>query len=346
MSVDGNDVRRRRLFRLAALLLVPALVAALELYLQVRHAMKPAARGQAYWTLSDPYLGYRLRPSFQPPDGRAWINAEGFRGDERHVTGAPGHPRVLLLGNSCVFGSGCLDTEIFPVLLEENLRKAGLESAVVLNAGVGGYNSNQVRAYLERELWNFRPTDIIVYVGWNDLVTATWPFFVPGLQLGPKLSPRPQDWMSQSFRLLESSKLFWSTRVRARALQLALRPDRGVDTWNVLAVDNFRANVTAIAEAARQRGVRLFFCRLPYDPARAPRYYAQDAFSYTLEGYGRMYASFDDEIRRAAAGHALIDLPAAIRGQETDMDVIYDYNHLGPKGHRLVADSMAEAFLR
>lgn len=331
---------RRRIFRFLALLLVPALLVAAEIALRIRQSRAHQPLGTSVWSEPDDHLGYRLRRDYHTPDGRAYLNADGFRGDSLHLVSSPGSPRIVVVGNSCVFGAGIEDPYVFETLLERKLRATGAESAIVYNAGVGGYNSNQCRLYLERELWNLRPDTIILYVGWNDLVTATWPFFAENLQLGPAVAPRsssPWDW-------LEHSKLFWSLRSRWRSLSLRLlRPDRGLDVWNEQAIANYRENLDAIRESCEKRGVGLLFCLLPHDPARLPPGFSQDSFRYTPEGMMRLVARFQEEIRSAAGPHPVVDLPKAIAGLEHREDVIYDYNHLGIEGHRLVADALFEA---
>ncbi len=333
-------MERRTLFRIIALLLAPAALAAAEGVLWWRERGNVTERGKAVWTVPDEWLGYRLRRDFATPDGRAFINGEGIRGDSLHLAAAPGDPRILVLGNSCAFGAGCMDTEIFTYLLERNLRAGGLESAVVYNAGVGGYNTNQCRLYLERELGRYRPTDIVVYAGWNDLVTATWPFYVPGLQLGPKARPPGGELM---IPWISSLRLFNFARARWRMLLNRLRSDGGHDTWNARAVDNFRSNLVAMKAEAARLGARIHFCTLPYDEGRFPERYSREAFGYSREGFVRLWSAFQSEIRSAAAPEALIDLHAAVAPDAARSEVIYDYNHLGPEGHAIAAATIERA---
>ena len=135
--------RKRIFFRIVALLAIPAILVIAEIALQIRSAHKEAARGTMVFTEPDDYLGYRLRRNFTFPDGTIHINVEGIRGDSGHLATSPGSPRILVVGNSCAFGAGVRDTETFTHQLETLLRAADKESAIVFNAGVGGYNSNQ-----------------------------------------------------------------------------------------------------------------------------------------------------------------------------------------------------------
>lgn len=340
---EASSISQRRwLFRLMALLLIPSLLLAAELFLRLRRPGRSVERGTAVWHLPDDELGYRLIPGGMTPDGLAFINDDGIRGDSLHLASSPGTPRLMILGNSCAFGAGVADTAIFSTLLEKALRAKGYPETLVFNAGVGGYNSEQCRHHLDR-LWRFEPTHLILYFGWNDLVTATWPFYVPHVQMGPAIRPQNAPrWLT----LLEGSRLFWSVRSRWRGLSLRLfRSDGGVDAVNERYIEDFRANVAAIVAAAEARGVKVLLCRLPYDPARAPRAYSEDAFKYTPAGYRALWTRFQGILESFGERHAIVDLPKALGDEVARPEVIYDYNHLGEEGHRLVAEELARTFL-
>ena len=334
-------MRKKILFRILAFGFIPFLIVVAEFYLQYRHAKKVNDRGLTVLTEPDEYLGYRLKRNSFSADGLAYINSDGIRGDSVHTAKSVGFPRILILGNSCAFGAGCRDTEIFSFQLEKMLRSNGYESAIVFNAGVGGYNSNQCRVYLERELGHFNPSTIIVYCGWNDLVSATWPFYVPALQLGGKMKPEPKS-ISKMFQIFERSRLFWSLRSRIRGWSNSIfRSDSGRDTWNQAYLNNFERNMSEIKNWCDERKIKVFFCRLPFDIERHPEKYSDDAFKYSKNGYKNLYQEFDFIIKKIGKEN-VIDLPAAISGREGEMDVIYDYNHLGIEGHRLAADTIFE----
>lgn len=333
------DESRRRRFRLIAVLLVPGILAAAELALQTRSYLKEKDVVTVVWTDPDPWLGYRLRRDFRDPSGTAYVNASGFRGDTAHLAGAPGDPRILLLGNSCVFGAGVRDTEVFAVHLERLLRESGRETAIVWNGGVGGYNSRQCLFYLERELWALRPTHLVVYVGWNDVVLATWPFYVANAQLGEKVRGRLNA-TGRFIDFCQYSKVFWTCQSYWRFVANRLfRSDGGKDVWNGQCVRDYGENIAAIVASARDHGVPVYLCLLPYDPARAPVAYSRDGFRYTPAGFHSLWSAFMDQVRAAAAdsGATVVDLPAALAGLESAPGTFVDYNHLGPSGHEAVA---------
>ncbi|MEK8023268.1 MAG: SGNH/GDSL hydrolase family protein [Candidatus Hydrogenedentota bacterium] len=339
-----NDPRKKW-FRLAALSFFPLIFLLAEGALRVRRAMKPAPPAVvSVHTEPDPRLGYRLKKGMSSRNGGNYVNADGLRGDDSHLAVSPGSPRILVVGNSCVFGMGAPDSAVFEVVLERRLRASGYDSAIVFNAGVGGYNSNQCREYLERDLWKFKPDLVILYLGWNDMVTATWPFYLPGLQLGPELYRPSTGFWPSLLKFLNQSLVFWHAKARVEAWMIRYgRADRGIDAWNEEWIGNFRTNMDSMVRAAEQRGVKIRLCLLPYDHGRYPKYYADNAFHYTSEGYRKLVNRFQEEIRGASRERPVIDLSQAIAGVEHDTDVIYDYNHLAPEGHRRVAETMLEA---
>ncbi len=79
----------------------------------------------------------------------------------------PGELVVLCVGDSHTFGFGVEPDEAYPVQLEQLLRRHGVR-ARVLNAGVPGRNSRQVREVLPPMLKQYRPSIVIVWTGANN----------------------------------------------------------------------------------------------------------------------------------------------------------------------------------
>ncbi len=89
------------------------------------------------------------------------INRDGFRGPE--IDRAHATPRIVTIGDSCTFGM--IESSSYPRVLEETLRRRGIDVEVV-NAGVEGYSSRDVLMELGR-LKALRPEVTTVYLGWN-----------------------------------------------------------------------------------------------------------------------------------------------------------------------------------
>jgi lysophospholipase L1-like esterase len=116
----------------------------------------------------DPEIGYELVPGAR---GHAWgtdvdVNAAGFRGREPSEDHER-RRRIVVLGDSITFGNDLPVDATYPHLLEGLLvrRDARWE---VLNLGVGGYDTLQEVALLERRGVSFRPELVIVGYSLND----------------------------------------------------------------------------------------------------------------------------------------------------------------------------------
>ncbi|MBI5625068.1 MAG: hypothetical protein HY924_14925 [Elusimicrobia bacterium] len=109
---------------------------------------------------------FRFRPkttqraaSRNPEWPGAWVvlNRWGFRGPE----GGPGGPKVLLLGDSYVFGNGLKDAETLDRRLEPLLRRRA-PTASVLNLGVPGYNLESSLILAREMVDRHRPAAAVV----------------------------------------------------------------------------------------------------------------------------------------------------------------------------------------
>ncbi len=69
-------------------------------------------------------------------DHTAAINSHGYRGKDFLIPKEKGTLRVFAVGDSFTFGVGAQDNEVFPHLIEENLRAQGM-NVEVINAGIG-----------------------------------------------------------------------------------------------------------------------------------------------------------------------------------------------------------------
>src|SRR5439155_2090482 len=96
------------------------------------------------------------------------INSRGLRGPEIPFSRRQGSVRLLLLGDSIVFGYGVADGEDLGSRLVAQLKPTNV-SAEVVNTGVPSYNSEQEVAFLERDGLRYHPDWVVVGVCWNDI---------------------------------------------------------------------------------------------------------------------------------------------------------------------------------
>lgn len=102
-----------------------------------------------------------------PDAGRVRINALGLRGPEVTRVRPPGTRRVLVLGDSYVFGVGVDEEHLFTTCLERRLSRDGARVEVV-NAGVSGYSTDQQLLLLQELGPQLRPDVVVLVMCDND----------------------------------------------------------------------------------------------------------------------------------------------------------------------------------
>jgi lysophospholipase L1-like esterase len=162
----------------AALLAAAATLAVLELLLRVLDPL-----GMKYFPEADRYFramvpdtsfayihraGYR--GSFQGVE--VSINSHGFRAPEWRMPKPAGRARLMILGDSVVFGWGAPQDSIFPVLLQREFDAEGL-GVEVLAAGVGSWNTRTEYEYLRTRGVDLGPDVLLLVITSNDLVPKT-----------------------------------------------------------------------------------------------------------------------------------------------------------------------------
>lgn len=175
-SLAAPHARTRRRPRgfgcLLALLLAVATLGLLELGLRlfVGPVLGHVAEARDLYVLGGD--GYALRPDARTTltlAGRACevrIDGHGLRGDPLPSPGEVS--RILMLGDSMVFGLGLEQGETIPSQLGDRLRARGVRAAVA-NGGVPGYGTSDVAAAAARLVPRIEPRLVVacVYLG-ND----------------------------------------------------------------------------------------------------------------------------------------------------------------------------------
>ena len=116
-----------------------------------------------------PSLGWSHIPnsegSFNPFGSESFIsiNSKGFRDKERSYERDLSKYRIVVLGDSMVWGYGVQQYEVFTALMEK--RRENIE---VVNLGVSGYGTDQELILLRQEGDRYRPDLIVVLIHEND----------------------------------------------------------------------------------------------------------------------------------------------------------------------------------
>jgi hypothetical protein len=115
-----------------------------------------------HWDIYHPVLGWTNLPGYKSTGDvpfEVTINSQGLRGTREYAEQPPdGIQRILVFGDSTIFGEEVDDHESVPAILET--RMTGVE---VLNFGVHGYGMGQVALRLEEEGFALEP-DLVVVV--------------------------------------------------------------------------------------------------------------------------------------------------------------------------------------
>ena len=144
------------------------------------------------------------------------IDSLGFRGSDFPRPKPPGQLRVLMIGDSQVYGDFVEDNQTFPYQLEQRLRVACAD-ALVINAGLGGTTITDQAFVLQRTLPLDPDLVILVYVE-NDFDDLASP--VPEWQrLAANRRWKSRFPLSVLYPLLRRSSL-WNLALRVNATRM------------------------------------------------------------------------------------------------------------------------------
>ena len=96
------------------------------------------------------------------------INKHGLRSPEIDMKKKDGTKRVMIMGDSVVFGWGVEQDSIFPIRLQKMLDKSGPEYEVIA-AGVGSWNTRTEYEYFRSAGIEFDPDVLVLVIVANDI---------------------------------------------------------------------------------------------------------------------------------------------------------------------------------
>jgi len=130
----------------------------------------PVQREEYLWDWSERFKDrefYTLeKGEGYPPNEET--NVDGLRDVTRPVETREGLRRIVVLGDSVVFGHGLESSQAFPQLLEASLRASGRD-VDVFNLALPGWSTRQERLAYERIARKYKPNAVILAVCLNDL---------------------------------------------------------------------------------------------------------------------------------------------------------------------------------
>jgi lysophospholipase L1-like esterase len=285
-------------------------------------------------------------------DVRAYSTAAGFRFSPAHAgrdatgewpfrgrAGAPLPPaavlpRVLVVGDSCVYGASLDACDTLGWQLAVALEARGLppDHVAVIPLGVPGYSTEQILPLLGEGLAAYRPLAVVLYVAaWNDQAPA---LRAPDRALLAELAqPSALDWLRTH------------TRLGAALLHVADRTPRDeiMEGWKAghpplgfrVPEQDVEPNVRAMLAACRLAGALAVVIVPPHPDA-------------TLREHPRTAADAASVRRAAVAGGAvLLDAPLLLASAGGDPARFFcDYVHPSPAAVELLAQAAAEPVAR
>jgi lysophospholipase L1-like esterase len=190
-------------------------------------------------TLPDAELNYRHRPElstrYQGQSVR--FNELGLR-DRPVGLKRPGELRVVILGDSVVFGWGVAEEDTFGRQLEDRLRDRLGRPVRTVNTGVCSYNTVQQLHYLRRAGARLQPDIVLLLYVENDVQPM-----IPVDRSGSMLAVRDRPGRFADWLLAHS----WTYRVAYHLSRPMLAPEP-LDP----AAAGYKASLEALAELARE----------------------------------------------------------------------------------------------
>jgi lysophospholipase L1-like esterase len=241
-------------------------------------------------------------------------NVDGLRDVTRPVETREGLRRVVILGDSVVFGHGLEAPQAFPHILESSLRATGRD-VEVFNVALPGWSTRQERLAFERIARKYKPNVVVLGVCLNDLAE---------LQIN---LARPPGFVLSLFK-------------RSAAVRLAL----GASRREIGAVEElFTADGTARVESA----FRLFFDEvraLKGEVTQEGATFVMAVFPFRFQVEPKAPAPTVQkriiEFAKAENITALDFLPETATST-SPADLFLDYDHFSRTGHERVAAWLA-----
>jgi lysophospholipase L1-like esterase len=274
---------------------------------------------------------------WEPIPGAPPFNQDGFVGPRIARERTARALRVATLGDSCTqFGE-----PTYSDLLRERLAGRTGKQVEVLNAGVGGYSTEQGLTRLQKVL-PYRPDYVSIYFGWND----HWRLEKVTDAQRAEEDARNWAWLDYTSwsRIVQLGLYGAHTIHERRGWRLAQQP-------YVMRVplDRFRRNLVEMAASVREISAEPILVTPPTDMGPETPIEAFDALK-TLAGTGydspkEIHDAYVDAIRQVARDShiRLVDATAAFEGQFGLMT--RDHIHLTPDGIELMSRLLADEIL-
>lgn len=339
---------------LLTLLSVTVLVLGLEIFARFGLRVRPDLERFKL----DPELGWTWNPGYDAEEVfygvpyRMTISEQGIRNGTVVVPKPEGVFRIVALGDSVTEGPGVELEETFVKKIEANLRSVQDHPAVeVVNASTGDYGTQQEAIWLESRGLKLEPDLVLINVYLNDSRTyRNPPAIIASLDsfLGRTSAfyvyyrSLIRDRMATA-EIAESDFRFrysdtWesgSWREDPKKLTQLIQEadgDWGL-AWKDSELARIEEGIQEIARTGEQHGFELLIVLFPVDV----QVFSETSSALGLEMPQKRLVEFAE-----LEGIPILDILPVLR-QYRDRDLYFDQAHLTVEGHRIVAESIAQA---
>jgi len=177
--ISSKKSKNQRGFKLAILLIcILIIIPCIFLWYSYYIPKKPRYIFEAFELHNNSILRQVLKPNHTQvfdgfyvriPETVIKTNSHGFRGKEVTLRKPDSVKRIIVLGDSFVFGQGLEEDETYPFQLETQLRAKTGGAWEVLNFGIPGYNTLQESELLKLKGLEFSPELVTVVVNGDDI---------------------------------------------------------------------------------------------------------------------------------------------------------------------------------
>ena len=177
-------------------------------------------------------------------------NHSGFRGPEVACPKPEGLTRILMLGDSLVFGWGVPQKETIANLLQEKITETG-NACEVVNLGVGNYNTTMETELFKKKGLTLQPDAVILVFFVND------PEPIPEINPLTYLIKRHSYLSAVVFDTYQRTRTYWDDQFNWLDYYSGLyRPESS-------ALEQNRQSLLELAQICRDKGISLFFVNYP-----------------------------------------------------------------------------------
>ena len=270
-------------------------------------------------------------------EGQATVDAIGLRSPIPETPRPQGRERILVVGDSSIFGHGVPDDQTLSAHLQDLLQARGLDVDTA-NGGIPGYSTEQTRALLDEVGWGLEPTLLVIANLWSDNNFDLW-MDRDLLHTARTFHQNPLR-SSAAYTLLASSldRMKGGSGARVITWTQTSGPPSG-EVQRRVPLQDYAANLDLLARQARERGVGVAYLCL------ANRDLVKETFD---EGSWDAYIQAQAQV---AAHHGAVRVEAVYPLQRAhasglSMDELFvDELHPSGAAHRLIADELAAALV-